>query len=137
MDSPSNGTAPSSATIQKATPKGKPKPQDAAQAIVLATERYDGAEPVNVGSAHEISIRELTELIAGIVGYLGRITWDPSQPNGQPRRKLDTSRAANAFGFRASTSFDDGLRRTVQYYLDEIAGVEDTVSRAQPAAATS
>ncbi|HEV8634537.1 MAG TPA: GDP-L-fucose synthase [Chloroflexota bacterium] len=90
---------------------------DAAEAIVLATERYDQPEPVNVGSSFEISIRELTETIARIVGYDRRIVWDTSKPNGQPRRKLDVGRAERRFGFRASTSFEDGLRRTVEWYL--------------------
>jgi GDP-L-fucose synthase len=94
---------------------------DAAQGIVAATERYDGAAPVNLGAGREISIRELTEVIAREVGYAGRIVWDASKPNGQPRRCLDTSRAAQAFGWRATTPFEDGLRRTVAWYRHERA----------------
>ncbi|HYB42399.1 MAG TPA: GDP-L-fucose synthase [Candidatus Methylomirabilis sp.] len=89
---------------------------DAALAIVLAAERYDGAEPVNVGAGHEISIRDLVGLIAGITGFMGRIAWDTSKPDGQPRRMLDTSRAATSFGFVAKTPFEEGLRRTVEWY---------------------
>jgi GDP-L-fucose synthase len=91
--------------------------EDAADGIVLAAERYNSSEPVNLGSSFEISIKELAETIAALVGYDGRITWDTSKPNGQPRRKLDTSRAERAFGFRATTPFAEGLRRTVQWYL--------------------
>jgi GDP-L-fucose synthase len=94
--------------------------EDAAEAIVLAAERYDGPEPVNLGSEFEISIRELTEKIAKLTGYRGRIAWDPSQPNGQPRRKLDTSRALRLFGFRATTPFDVGLERTVFWYENHV-----------------
>ncbi|MBI3970103.1 MAG: GDP-L-fucose synthase [Chloroflexi bacterium] len=96
--------------------------EDAAEAIVLAAERYDGPDPVNLGSGEEISIRALTERIALEVGYGGRITWDPSKPNGQPRRCLDTSRAAERFGWRATMPFADGLRRTVAWYRAERAG---------------
>jgi GDP-L-fucose synthase len=94
---------------------------DAAEGIVAATERYDGVEPVNLGSGEEISIRDLTERIARAVGFHGRITWDTSKPNGQPRRCLDTSRAAAWFGWRARTPFDEGLRRTVEWYRAERA----------------
>lgn len=89
---------------------------DAAEGIALAAERYDSSEPMNLGSAHEISIRALTELIAEIVGYRGRVTWDVSRPNGQPRRKLDTSRAELECGFRATTPFREGLQRTIDWY---------------------
>ena len=92
---------------------------DAARAIVLATERYDGAEPVNVGSGEEISIRELVDRIVVETGYQGRVAWDGSKPDGQPRRKLDVQRARKAFGFEASVPFADGLRRTVDWYLNE------------------
>ena len=88
---------------------------DAAEGIVLATERYDGDAPVNLGSGGEIAIRDLAPLIAKAVGYAGLITWDATKPNGQPRRSLDTSRAA-AFGFRARTLFADGLAATVAWY---------------------
>jgi len=90
--------------------------EDAAEGIVLAAERYDKAEPVNLGASFEISIRELVALIAELTGYRGRVRWDTSRPNGQPRRKLDTSRAEKEFGFRAKVEFRDGLRRTVEWY---------------------
>lgn len=89
---------------------------DAAEAICLATERYDGAEPVNIGSGKEISIRDLAMTIAEQVGYTGRVVWDTSQPNGQPRRCLDVTRAREFFGFEASTPFADGLRDTIDWY---------------------
>ncbi|HEX9868489.1 MAG TPA: GDP-L-fucose synthase [Candidatus Tectomicrobia bacterium] len=90
--------------------------EDCAAAIVLATERFDGAEPVNIGSGFEISIKELVELVALETGFRGRITWDTTQPNGQPRRCLDTERAWERFGFRAKTDFRTGVRRTVEWY---------------------
>src|SRR5213594_1550365 len=90
--------------------------EDAAEAIVLAAERYDGAEPVNLGSGVEISIRDLVHVVAKLTGFQGEIVWDTTQPNGQPRRCVDTSRAERWFGFRARTSFEDGLRRTVEWY---------------------
>ncbi len=90
--------------------------EDCAEAIVLATERYDGAEPVNVGAGFEISIKELVELIAELTGFRGRVVWDTTKPNGQPRRCLDTRRAAELFGFRAKTDFREGLRRTISWY---------------------
>jgi GDP-L-fucose synthase len=89
---------------------------DAAEGIVLAAERYDGAEPVNLGVGREIAIRDLVELIARLTGFEGEIRWDPSKPDGQPRRALDTSRASERFGFEAETSFDEGLRRTIEWY---------------------
>jgi len=91
--------------------------EDAAEAIALATERYDGPEPVNVGSGQEISIRELAELISSEVGFRGEIVWDTSQPNGQPRRRLDVSRAESLFGFRARRPFRDGVRQTIDWFL--------------------
>src|SRR6266705_7220847 len=90
--------------------------EDAAEAIVLAAARYDGEEPVNVGAGCEISIRNLVQLVAKLTGFSGSIVWDPSKPDGQPRRMLDTSRAASAFGFVATTPLDDGLRKTVEWY---------------------
>jgi GDP-L-fucose synthase len=90
--------------------------EDAAEAIVLATERYDGPEPVNLGVGREITIRELVELIARLTDFRGEIRWDPSKPDGQPRRALDTSRAREWFGFEAKTSFEDGLRATIAWY---------------------
>ncbi len=95
--------------------------EDAAEGIVLASERYDGGEPVNLGSGMEISIRDLVETIARLTGYQGDIVWDASKPNGQPRRQLDVSRAEQLFGFRARTSFEEGLRRTIEWYRQERA----------------
>jgi len=95
---------------------------DCADAIVAATERYDGPEPINVGAAREIRIRELTDLIARLTGFEGRLAWDPSKPDGQPRRALDTSRAREAFGFEARTTLEDGLARTVAWYRGRSAG---------------
>jgi GDP-L-fucose synthase len=92
---------------------------DCAEAIVLAAERYDGAEPVNVGAGAEIAIRELATTIARECGFDGRLAWDPARPDGQPRRCLDTSRAEELFGFRARTSLPDGLRRTIEWYRAE------------------
>jgi GDP-L-fucose synthase len=89
---------------------------DAAEAIALACERYDGAEPVNLGSGKEIRIADLAQEVAHAVGFTGAIVWDATKPNGQPRRSLDTSRAERTFGFRARTSFADGLRETVEWY---------------------
>jgi GDP-L-fucose synthase len=90
---------------------------DAAQGIVLAAERYDGADPVNLGVGHEITIRELVELITRLTGFTGEIHWDPTKPDGQPRRALDTSRARERFGFVGGTEFEEGLRRTIDWYL--------------------
>jgi GDP-L-fucose synthase len=89
---------------------------DAAQAIVAATERYDSPEPVNIGNGVEITIAELARKIAAACGFKGKIVWDPEKPNGQPRRCLDVSRAEKAFGFRATTSFEDGLKATIDWY---------------------
>jgi GDP-L-fucose synthase len=90
--------------------------EDAAEGIVLATERYDGADPVNLGVGQEITIRDLVELIARLTGFTGEIRWDSTKPDGQPRRALDTSRARERFGFEAHTSFEDGLRATIDWY---------------------
>jgi GDP-L-fucose synthase len=92
--------------------------EDAAEGILAATERYDKPDPVNLGSGVEISIRDLAQKIAGLTGFEGRIVWDESQPTGQPRRCLDVSAAAREFGFEAKTPFDEGLRRTVSWYLE-------------------
>ena len=91
---------------------------DAAEGIVLAAERYDGAEPVNLGADRELPIRDLVAIIVDAVGFEGEIRWDTSKPDGQPRRAVDGSRAREAFGFEARTSFEDGLRRTIEWYLD-------------------
>ena len=90
--------------------------EDAAEGILLATERYNASEPVNLGSAYEISIKELVEMIARLTDFEGEIVWDTSKPNGQPRRKLDTSRAQERFGFEAQTRFEEGLRETIRWY---------------------
>ena len=90
--------------------------EDGAEGILLAAERYDESEPVNLGSGHEISIKELVNLIARMTGFEGKIVWDTSKPNGQPRRCLDTTRAQEMFGFEAQTSFEEGLTRTIRWY---------------------
>jgi GDP-L-fucose synthase len=90
--------------------------EDCAEGLALAAERYDGAEPVNLGTGVETSIRETAELVAEAVGFEGRITWDTSMPNGQPRRSLDASRADQLFGFRARTPLREGIARTVAWY---------------------
>lgn len=90
--------------------------RDCARAIVAATRRYDGAEPVNLGSGSEISVKNLTGLIRKLVGFHGRIEWDPTKPDGQPRRCLDTSRAEDYFGWKAEIDFEPGLRETIQWY---------------------
>jgi GDP-L-fucose synthase len=90
--------------------------EDAARGIVLATERYDGAEPVNIGAGFEIKIRDLVELIVEVTGYKGEIRWDTARPDGQPRRMLDTSRARECFGFEARMGFREGLQQTVRWY---------------------
>ena len=90
---------------------------DAAEGILLATEHYNGAEPVNIGAGFEITIKELAEKIAGLTGFDGEIRWDSSKPDGQPRRRLDTSRAKEYFGFEAKTPFDKGLEATIDWYI--------------------
>jgi GDP-L-fucose synthase len=90
--------------------------EDAARAIVEATEKYDESDPVNIGAGFEISIRDLVELIVELTGYEGKILWDPTKPDGQPRRMLDTSKAKKAFGFQAETDFREGLKRTIAWY---------------------
>src|SRR5207245_10884761 len=89
---------------------------DCAEAIVLATERYESAEPVNIGAGFEISIRDLAELIATRTGFTGRLVFDRTKPDGQPRRSLDVTRARDAFGFSATTDFPAGLARTIEWY---------------------
>jgi GDP-L-fucose synthase len=93
--------------------------EDAAQGITLATEHYNSSEPVNLGSGNEIAIRDLAELIARLTGFTGRMVFDASRPNGQPRRGLDTSRAERGFGFKAQTSFEEGLQRTIEWYREK------------------
>ena len=89
---------------------------DAAEGIVLAMEKYNDPDPVNIGAGFEISIKELVHLIAKVSGFDGKIVWDTSKPNGQPRRMLDTGRAQQRFGFKATTGFEDGLKETVRWY---------------------
>ena len=93
---------------------------DCAEAICLAAERYDKPEPVNLGAGFEISIRDLTERIAALCGFTGTIRWDTTQPNGQPRRSLDTARAEREFGFRAKVRFEEGLKETIEWYRKKI-----------------
>ena len=95
--------------------------EDCVDALLLAAERYDGPEPVNVGTGVETSIRETAELIAELVGFDGEIVWDTSMPNGQPRRSLDPSRARELFGFEARTPLREGLERTVGWYREQTA----------------
>ncbi len=92
---------------------------DAAEGIMMATERYDGSEPVNLGAGFEITIAELTEKIKKLTGFEGKLIWDKSKPDGQPRRQLDTSRAKEFFGFEAQTSFDEGLKKTIQWWQEK------------------
>jgi len=91
--------------------------EDCAEAIALAAERYDNADPVNIGTGNEISIKELARMIAELVGFKGDIVWDIAKPNGQPRRCLDVSRAQKLFGFIAATGFRDGLQKTIDWYI--------------------
>ncbi len=93
--------------------------EDAARAVALAAERYDESEPVNVGAGFEITIRDLVQLIGRLMGFAGEIRWDAGKPDGQPRRSLDTSRAERLFGFRATTGFEEGLQRTIEWYRNE------------------
>jgi GDP-L-fucose synthase len=95
--------------------------EDAARGIVMASEGHDGPEPVNLGAGFEILIRDLVELIGRLMGFEGEIRWDPDKPDGQPRRCLDTSRAERLFGFRARTGFEDGLKRTIDWYRKQRA----------------
>ena len=97
--------------------------EDCAEAIVLALERYDRPEPVNIGAGFEISIRALAALIVELTGFSGRLVFDPTKPDGQPRRSLDTSRARDEFGFRATTDFREGLRRTIAWYQTQKSAV--------------
>lgn len=92
--------------------------EDAAEGILLAAERYDSPEPVNLGSGTEISVKELAELIGQLTGFKGKFVWDTDKPNGQPRRRLDVSRAEERFGFRARTGFEEGLRKTIEWFRE-------------------
>jgi GDP-L-fucose synthase len=92
--------------------------EDAAEGILLASEKYNRSDPVNLGSGFEISIKDLVELIARLTGFEGRLMWDTSKPNGQPRRGLDTSRAKEYFGFEAQVQFEEGLKNTIAWYME-------------------
>ncbi|TET09959.1 MAG: GDP-L-fucose synthase [Candidatus Atribacteria bacterium] len=94
--------------------------EDCAEAIVLATEKYDKPDPVNIGAGFEISIKDLANLIKEIIGFKGKIVWDTSKPDGQPRRCLNTSRAEKEFGFKAKTKFNEGLKKTIDWYVNKI-----------------
>jgi GDP-L-fucose synthase len=94
--------------------------EDAADGILLATEKYNGSEPVNLGSGMEISIKELVTLIARLTGFEGELIWDTSKPNGQPRRRLNVERADREFGFTAQVNFEEGLRRTIEWYKTQM-----------------
>ncbi len=109
---------------------------DCAEAIVAATRRYDAPDPVNVGAGSEITIRELTELIARLTGFSGRLVWDPSKPDGQPRRALDTSRARELFAFQATTPLEEGLKRTIDWYREHGPQVAAAAGAGAPATAT-
>jgi len=91
--------------------------EDAAEAIVLASEKYDKREPVNIGAGTEVTIRDLVTIVARLIGFEGKIIWDSTKPDGQPRRCLDTTRAEREFGFKARTSLPDGLRKTIAWYV--------------------
>ena len=93
--------------------------EDAAEGILLAAEHYNDSQPVNLGSSYEISIRDLLQTIARLTNFSGRIVWDTTKPNGQPRRKLDTTRAKEFFGFESQIPFEEGLRRTIEWYAEE------------------
>lgn len=95
--------------------------EDAAEGICLATEKYNKSEPVNLGSGMEISIKDLITLIAKLTKYEGKLVWDTSKPNGQPRRRLDVSRAEQEFGFKAQVNFEEGLRRTIDWYVQKMS----------------
>jgi len=95
--------------------------EDAAEAIVCAMENYNKSEPVNIGAGFEISIRELTAMIVELTGFRGKVTWDATKPDGQPRRMLDTTRAMNEFGFQAKTGFREGLQKTIAWYEENYA----------------
>lgn len=92
---------------------------DAAEAIILAAEKYNKPEPVNIGSSFEISIKELAQLIKKLTGFSGKVVWDKTKPDGQPRRKLDTSKAEKEFRFKSKINFEEGLRRTILWYYDQ------------------
>ena len=95
--------------------------EDATEGIILAaTEKYNKPDPINLGAGFEISVKDLANKIKKLVGYNGKITWDTTKPNGQPRRMLDTSKAKKEFGFEAKTDFEKGLKNTIKWYLNEV-----------------
>jgi len=96
--------------------------EDAAEGILLAAEKYNRSDPVNLGSGNEISIKDLVEMIARLTGYAGELVWDTSKPNGQPRRGLDTNRAKEYFGFEAKMTFEEGLKNTIEWFRQHRAG---------------
>jgi GDP-L-fucose synthase len=108
--------------------------EDAARGIALAAARYSGLEPVNLGAGFEITIRDLAHLIARLMGFGGELRFDPGQPDGQPRRSLDTSKAYRLFGFRAETGFEEGLMKTIEWYRRERASTARAGSREQETA---
>lgn len=93
--------------------------EDAAGAIILATEKYNKPDPINLGSSFEISIKDLAELIKRLTGFKGKLVWDKTKPDGQPRRRLDTSKAEKEFGFKSKTNFEEGLKKTIQWYHNQ------------------
>lgn len=99
--------------------------EDAAEGIVTATEKYNKSDPVNIGAGFEISIRDLVELITKLTKFKGKIRWDTSKPDGQPRRCVDTDKASKKFGFKAKTPFEEGLRKTIEWYKKELSGKEN------------
>lgn len=99
--------------------------EDAARGILMAAEKYDKSEPINLGSGFEISIRDLTSLIARITGFKGKVEWDSSKPDGQPRRCLDVTKAKKEFGFQARVGFEDGLKRTIEWYKKQACTGKD------------
>jgi GDP-L-fucose synthase len=99
--------------------------EDAAEGILLAAERYNKSEPVNLGAGFEISIKDLVDLIVRLTGFNGRVVWDKTKPDGQPRRMLDVSRADKEFGFRAQTHFEEGLKKTIDWYRETIASLRE------------
>ena len=102
--------------------------ENCAEGILLAAERYNKPDPVNLGAGFEMAIKDLVELIVKLTGFKGNVIWDPSKPDGQPRRMLDTTRAEKEFGFKAGTGFKEGLKSTVEWYVKHRASVGQPVS---------
>jgi len=98
--------------------------EDAADGIVAAAEKYNGPEPVNLGSGYEISIKDLTEMVIRLTGFEGKLVWDTEKPNGQPRRGLDVSRAKEYFGWQAQVPFEEGMRRTIEWFKENRANIK-------------